>query len=208
MSDDLEEQRDPEEAEAEQQFERKVKQLFAALEHCLGTNLWEPALILTYSGIDAMAWLDRPADHEDVTPDDFIAWVNTYLLPESGLNCSAEDLYGARCGMLHSHTAESRRHRQLLIRKLFYHRMVDEKPLALVQIRMNEKFLPVSVNVDRLVFFFSEGVERFVARLNAEPDRERLVRERILKSYLAEVHPILPPRVARADSSSGKEDGD
>lgn len=181
-----------EQTEAEEQFETKVKQLFAAVAHCLDSNLWEPALILIYAGIDAMSWLDRPADHEDVTPDDFMAWVNAYLLPESALNCSAEDLYGARCGMLHSHTAESRRHRQLRVRKLFYHQVIHGRPVALIQIRMDERYLPASVNIDHLAFCFGRGLQRFVDVINSDADRERLIRERILNSYLAEVYPVLP----------------
>ena len=60
------------------------------------------AMILVYSGIDAFAWLNRPGNIEDVRRTDFEQWVDTYLLPDSGLNCSSSDLYAARCGLVHS----------------------------------------------------------------------------------------------------------
>src|SRR5207245_8304759 len=99
--------------EAEAQFERKVRQLVAALEACLTANRWEPTLILLYAGIDAMAWLDRPASQRDVIEADFVQWAERYLLSQPSPGLTGEDLYGARCGLLHSHTGESKKHRRL-----------------------------------------------------------------------------------------------
>lgn len=176
--------------EGARRLSEKLKALWKAIDICLEHNLWEPALILIYSGIDAMAWLDRPRDRDDVTPDDFINWVNKYLLPESALECTAEDMYGARCGLLHSHTAESKRHRQLRVKKLFYSRMWEGKPLILLQLRMNEKFFPATVNMELLARAFLKAIERFTAAVDGDPMKLALVSDRIVESYLVEVRPL------------------
>jgi hypothetical protein len=67
------------------------------------------ALMLVFTTIDQMAWISLPGD-EDVRGNDFVAWVDTYMLGRNrtGLEAvTAGDLYGARCGLLHTGTAES-----------------------------------------------------------------------------------------------------
>jgi hypothetical protein len=68
-----------------------------------------PALMLVFTTIDQMAWVALPGD-EDVKGKDFMAWVTTYMLgrDNAGLEAvTAGDLWGARCGLLHTSTAES-----------------------------------------------------------------------------------------------------
>lgn len=67
------------------------------------------ALMLVFATIDQMAWVSLP-DDEDVKGRDFMAWVSTYMLGRNrtGLEAvTAGDLWGARCGLLHTATAES-----------------------------------------------------------------------------------------------------
>jgi hypothetical protein len=92
---------------------------FNAIDILSENNLISPTLVLIYSTIDAAAWLDVRGDR-DVKARDFITWVNSYLLPNSGLACTAEELYGARCGLLHSMTGESRLSRQRGVRFISY----------------------------------------------------------------------------------------
>ncbi len=84
-----------------------VTDLDQAIQHCVRQRLHLPALILIYSGIDSMAWLDRPEDKSTATRHDFMRWVDEFLLPDSSLHCSSWDLYAARCAILHSMTPES-----------------------------------------------------------------------------------------------------
>ena len=171
--------------EVEEQLVAKTKQMVTAVEICLTHDLWEPALILILCHIDALAWLNRPVDREDVIREDFVVWVDKYLLPESGLECTAEELYGARCGLLHSHTGESRLHRQHKIRKIFWSRAQGENVYTLIQIRMNEKFLPVGVGIDHHFWALRTALERFGMALDDNRELGGLVGERILKSYLS-----------------------
>jgi len=125
----------------------KVDQLFRAIGLCMEHRLWEPTLILLYSGIDAMAWLDREVDKSDVTARDFISWCDRYLLDPADEQLRSEDLYAARCGLLHSHTGESRRHREGKAVKLFYSRSMPEGEVNLDQLAF-EPVWPLWVDLD------------------------------------------------------------
>jgi hypothetical protein len=91
-----------------------VKNCFARRETIL------PGLVLLDATIDILASLDRPDSKQDVTRDDFIAWVDAFLLPGRSLKCSAIDLYAARCGLLHTYAPESRLSRQRKAKGTYY----------------------------------------------------------------------------------------
>lgn len=78
-----------------------------------------PALVLLYSAIDIAAWL--ASDNADISSKKrFVKWVNRYMAPHTRLACSAQDLYGARCGMVHSFAAESSLSRRGEAKQILY----------------------------------------------------------------------------------------
>jgi hypothetical protein len=77
-----------------------------------------PALALLYTGIDIAASLER-LGHES-TKKSFIRWCDCYLLKQRTLSCTSADLYSARCGILHAHSAESDLTRAGKAKKVFY----------------------------------------------------------------------------------------
>ena len=86
---------------------------------CLSSNrFYEAALMLTYAGIDQMAWLSVPDTISD--GKDFKAWVEKYINPNNTLGCSADDLWAARCGLVHTAAAESRDSTNLKAKKIYY----------------------------------------------------------------------------------------
>jgi len=66
-----------------------------------------PALVLLFVTIDVASGLDPKLRSHPRVRDRFEAWVDKYFLPISRLSCSATDLYGARCGLLHDYSSES-----------------------------------------------------------------------------------------------------
>jgi len=69
-------------------------------------------LILIYCGIDAMSYLDMPSSQEEVHDNDFIQWAERYLSPSlknQATQITGEELYSARCGVVHTYTVESLR---------------------------------------------------------------------------------------------------
>ncbi len=83
-----------------------TKTTHEAINILIKSELYGSALVLFYSWIDRMAWLST--DKEISTGVDFKNWVNSYLLPDRKLPCSADDLWAARCSVLHTLTSYSR----------------------------------------------------------------------------------------------------
>jgi hypothetical protein len=65
-----------------------------------------PALILIYSLIDSLAWASADKASRNVRAN-FEDWVTKWVLPQGSLDCTSVDLYAARCGLLHTLTADA-----------------------------------------------------------------------------------------------------
>lgn len=78
------------------------------------------AVTLMFSAIDALSALTRPVGKKDTTGPVFIEWTDRYLLPAADVGCSATDLYAARCGVLHTYSADSRLERKAEAQRLIY----------------------------------------------------------------------------------------
>lgn len=84
-----------------------IEKHFEAIDLCLKNQCIMPALILIYSGIDILATLGMPKDKKQSTRQDYIKWCEQFIIPQNLLNCTATDLYAARCSIVHTYTAES-----------------------------------------------------------------------------------------------------
>ncbi len=98
----------------------KIECLLKAIDLLIDKHLQGPALIMIYSTIDILAWLNRNENHKDVTKSDFSVWVDKYLLPTKNLDVSSVDLHSARCSLLHSYTSESSLSREGKAKEIFY----------------------------------------------------------------------------------------
>ena len=87
-------------------YESNIHELVKAIDACFKGKESLSGLILLYSLIDIMAWLSRDQHDADSTKSDFIRWVEEFLLPGSSLACTAEELYSARCAIIHSYAPE------------------------------------------------------------------------------------------------------
>ncbi|HEX8177783.1 MAG TPA: hypothetical protein VF543_22030 [Pyrinomonadaceae bacterium] len=163
----------------------RTEQLFNAVCNCLENDLIESAMILLYAGIDAMAWLNLPPSVDDVRGADFQQWVAAYFLPDSGFDCSPEDLYGARCGLVHSNTSESRLNRQGRASKIFYYREREGIKQGIIQILMDEQLAPWFINVDQFISALRTAIDRFVSDISSDTAKLQLVCERIQRFYFS-----------------------
>lgn len=178
-------------ATAHELWGKKTEQLFQVISVALEGNCIEPALILIYSGIDAMSWLDSPAGQEDVTKTDFLNWCEKYLLhPQADSNLTPLDLYAARCGLLHLHTADSRLYRQGKVTKLFYSRKVQTGEIGFDQMKVDKEW-PMWADVDILLQRFRSGVNTFrtdvASRAEGDPYQAAVVYDRVRTTYFVEV---------------------
>jgi hypothetical protein len=90
-----------------QQVFDSLLQVFSTAEVCAERGVQLPALILAYSAIDSMGWM-AAEDPKARVRDRFVFWVDKYALPAvPRLSCTSVELYAARCGVLHTLTADS-----------------------------------------------------------------------------------------------------
>jgi hypothetical protein len=91
--------------------------------------------------------------------------------PQSSLGCSSEDLYAARCGVLHSSTAESKMSREGRASELWYVTSPHSIP-KLDAHRQRVRSQAKVVCFTALVSAFAEGVMRFSDDLTTDPKRQ------------------------------------
>lgn len=101
-----------------QSFYNHMNDLIESIEDCARKCRILPCLTLLYSGIDVMASLDsEPGKHNRTS---FVSWVDTYLLKNRSIGCTPLDLYAARCGVVHTFTADSSLYREGKAKKIAY----------------------------------------------------------------------------------------
>lgn len=140
----------------------------------LAEECYGPALVLIYSGIDTMAYLGMPEPQEDVTRTDFVNWVDKYIRFPCQEQLTGFDLYGARCGLLHTYSITSRLHRQGKCRQLGY--TDRSSPEIRFVPRIADDF--VIVSIEALASSFFEGIDRFIVDLYTNSDTARIADDR------------------------------
>jgi hypothetical protein len=94
-------------------LEFQLKDTFDVLEYCFENKKAQSFLTIAYSLIDTLSWIAH--DNKFNTNKEFKIWVKQYLLPgfdahqdyQNTNKIIEEDLYSARCGVLHCSIAES-----------------------------------------------------------------------------------------------------
>jgi len=143
-------------------------------------NYYLQALIILYSAIDTLAWAGR--EDGDVTRDDFVFWVERYMQPEKTLGCTAIDLYGARCGLVHSGIAESRLSRAGNTSVLWYATSPETADILRQWVEDGAFGSDMSVKVvyfTELLATFVEASHRFTQDIAHDQVRRERVQERV-----------------------------
>jgi hypothetical protein len=145
------------------------------------------AIILIYSGMDMMASLDIPAGKLSVERSDFVAWVDRYIRFPCRDQLRPIDLYGARCSVLHTYSVDSDLSRAGACRRVGY---MDN---AVPEVAYNPVVAAalVLVSVQGLKDAFFKGIDNFLVRAFADPEKAPVV-ESHLKALLHEL-PFSPP---------------
>lgn len=126
-------------------------QIKRGIEVCLKNGCYGSALVLIYSRINAMANLSRPANQKNVTPKDFIDWVNSYIRFDSDVRIMGEELYAARCAIIHKYGVESEKARLGRVRTVLY--MVGGKNPIKYKASFNKDYIMVEINALASTFF-------------------------------------------------------
>ncbi len=147
-------------------------ELFESIEECRIKERPLSTLILVYSGIDILASLERQSG--EGTKSAFVRWAENYLLNNTSLLCTGLELYGARCGVLHTFTAESDLSRSGSIRPIIYatgDATAVDLQTTVVRLNRNE----VAIHLDDLVEAFRLGTASYLEDLAQDSQRARAV---------------------------------
>lgn len=165
-------------------LDRAFSQVREAADMLLAKELPLPTLILLYAMIDTLGWANRPEGKESSDRTDFMAWVNTFLLPGNGISATAEDLYAARCAVVHAHSFESSMSKAGKARRILYsYGKADHRILE--QLAVNHAATEVALKIETLISALDTAYIEFKNALAANPQHAQLVNERVAKKFFA-----------------------
>lgn len=160
-----------------------ITQFLSAIAECIQKAFYMPALVLVHSLLDILAWLGRDPAHEDVTRHDFLQWVEKYLLPGTGLNCTALELYSARCALIHTSTGHSKLTRRGKAREISY----AWGPASVVHLQrlLDHSGHPrIAIHGEALFEAVKVAIDRFMVSTAGDPRLCDLVLERLNQIYI------------------------
>jgi hypothetical protein len=154
-------------------LEHNLLTLLEAIDDCLAKDRILPCLMLLYAGIDGIAALEDG----QATRSIFMKWVDAYLLKNSHLPCTASDLYGARCGILHTHTMESTLWKEGRARQLLYawgNANTDDLDRVIKILHRSE----CVVHLGDLITAFRNGIAEYLQDVMRDAQREEKLKAR------------------------------
>jgi len=143
---------------------------------CLKNNASTGAVLLTYCAMDAMAFLSMPEGKQKVGRSDFKDWVKKYMKTDSvqPYQYNEEDLYVARCGIVHTYGAESDLSREKKCKIIVY------KPNCLNHFYDPAKHPDLVVlGVDLFIRDFYDAVDKFLADVEKDENLRKRVEVRL-----------------------------
>ena len=155
---------------------KNYHQLIQVADECVNKHMILPALILIYTAIDSVGWIASEDPSEGVGTR-FKNWVNVWMLKNGKLKCTAEELYAARCGVLHTLTPNSTLSEKKGVRKIAYawgkakHEELEESISAL---SMSDNI--ASVHLEDLFWSFREGFADYLDQIfSSNKEREKFL---------------------------------
>ncbi len=141
----------------------------------LDNECWGAAVILMFSAMDAMANLARPEEHPEVKDDDFMRWVERYIVLNSPHRITPEELYSIRCAVLHTYGVKSRRTAMGRARVIAF--TITGKSPIVYNPQTVENFMLLDIQFLAAALF--RGVDRFMIDTFADPVKKKLVEPRL-----------------------------
>jgi hypothetical protein len=98
-----------------------IQQRWEGMEACIKDDKVLPAMILAFTLIDSLAWLSAPK-RNGTDKGRFAAWVKKWLFPIYNPELTAEELYSARCSLIHTLSSHSKQSQRGRARRAVYYR--------------------------------------------------------------------------------------
>lgn len=137
-------------------------------------------LILIYCGANAMAYLDMPLNQKEVHGEDFIKWAEYYLSPNlsnQATRITGEELYNARCAMVHTYSVESQKTNGGSIRIIGYVIGGNQSIVWNPKVASNMILLEIETLKDA----FFTAIDRFLIKSYADKQKQPILEIRLKK---------------------------
>ena len=149
---------------SESNIEKYIHSVVEAVDILHQKKLMGQVLTIIYSSIDACGLLDAPINQEKATGTTFKNWVNKHMLSDHTIECSADDLWGARCAVLHTHTTTSDLSKASKVKELQYISGPPEHPLVIAFLEASKdigEHESIGINIDLLIIAFLKAISKF-----------------------------------------------
>lgn len=153
------------------------EKMFEAARLCRDRALDIPMLVLVYTTIDTLAWAVYGQDILEVKRR-FVALCDNYLLSNSSFDCTALELYAARCSILHSLGWESELSRTGKARSIYYSFGTDDPSLYQQAIEISHPGKFLAVRADDLL----TAAEKAVASVSEAAKNDPALKERLARA--------------------------
>lgn len=149
-------------------------------------------LVVAYSTIDTLGLLGAPPGQIEARKSSFLPWVERYLLPNLKVDCTAIDIWAARCAILHTFSTQSELSRKGKARELQYFIAEGDSAKDFISITRE---IDGGAHIPMHLYHFGAGLIKgihqfapgFITLCEAnEPYANRL-------RNVLQVHPMLPP---------------
>jgi hypothetical protein len=146
----------------------QLGEIIQAANVCLHSELPTAALCLLFVAIDTAASLDYRL-HEAGSPRAvFVGWADRYLMPDGWLPCSALDLFGARCGLLHACSPVSDLSSRGEVRQIWYAFHESEADMLRSAVCELGRADVAVLSLEILAAVMGSGIARFISDLEAD----------------------------------------
>ena len=156
-----------------------VEQIGRGIQVCLENDCHGSALILIYSAIDAMAFLGLPEGRDEVKADDYIKWCERYMPLCADCSVTGDELYSARCGIVHTYAIDSRRTRSGACRLVGYADRMEPPVRYVPSIDKNFVLVSIAALADGL---FS-GMDKFLVDRFSDQTVRPIIEKRLDRLY-------------------------
>ena len=149
-----------------EEVKKKTEKRILAIYDCFKSSYIEESLILLYSTIDSISWLySNETNIDNRKPGhDFMNFSKEYYLPYlTGYDISAEELYLARCSVVHTSSSQARNQKQN--RQFQYSTSEDDRNVQdnITKLVCNTC---ISINIKDLILALEFSVEKFFNSLS------------------------------------------
>jgi hypothetical protein len=155
-----------------------IFRLLAAIKRAFDYDTRETThgFVLLYATMDIVSSLSRPISQEDTSGKIFQTWVGEYMLKGSKLHCTAQDIWGARCGILHTMSLNSRQARKYGARQIAFVTPSDGVDRMQAKIDAKGTHNTIVVCLEDYIEAFFDAVSRFLQQVQSDAH----LRERVL----------------------------